>query len=87
MLRKAHGTPEEAATSSGSNDEDVPSQRSKMLEDDGDPRKGTQRLILTRASGSCSVLIGEVEEDGCDAGTGGLGGGAPLSTDQIDEHL
>ena len=62
---------------------DVRNPGSKMLGDDGDPRKGTQRLTPTMAPGSCSVLIGEVEEDGCDVKTGGLGGGAPLSTTHI----
>ena len=46
-------------------------------------RKGPRRRFPTMAPGSSSVLIEEVEEDGCDVKTGGLGGGAPLSTTHI----
>ena len=58
-----------------------------MLEDDGSPPQGTHPLISTRASGSISVLMLDVEDGGCDARPGGLGGGAPLSTNRIYKHL
>ena len=46
-------------------------------------RKWTPPLISTMASGSISVLMLDVEDGGCDATPGGLGGGAPLSTNRI----
>ena len=58
-----------------------------MLEDDGSPPKGTLPILSRMASGSISVLIGDVEDGGCDARPGGPGGGAPLSTDRIDERI
>ena len=58
-----------------------------MLEDDGSPPQGTLPLISTMASGSISVLMLDVEDGGCDARPGGLGGGAPLSTNRIYKHL
>ena len=63
--------------------EDVRSEGPKMLEDGGSPPQGTHPLISTRASGSSPVLMLDVEDGGCDARPGGLGGGAPLSTTRI----
>ena len=40
-------------------------------------------LCNTKTSGRCKVLIGDVEDRGCDSRPGGLGGGAPLSTTRI----